>query len=113
MAKSVTDVLERLKAMPGRRQAAFFAAAAMVLAAAVLAAVWLGRPDYELLYSNLTSEDAGLIMQKLDEQKIPYKATAQGLMVPADKVALLRLKLAGEGLPSMAFETLKVETEAS
>ncbi|MDA8387927.1 MAG: flagellar basal-body MS-ring/collar protein FliF [Nitrospiraceae bacterium] len=99
MPKTVAQMMERIKAMPMGRQAAFLAAAALLLASVVASLVWLQRPDYELLYSNLTNQDAGLIMQKLDADKIPYKATAEGLMVPADKVDLLRLKLAAQGLP--------------
>ncbi|MDA8085362.1 MAG: flagellar basal-body MS-ring/collar protein FliF [Nitrospiraceae bacterium] len=99
MPKQIMDILEQLKGLPKGRQAAFFGGAVLLVAAIIVSFVWLQRPDYELLYSNLTDEDAGLIMQKLDQQKIPYKATSQGLMVPADKVAVLRLKLAAEGLP--------------
>ncbi len=99
MPKFITVILEQLKGLPRSRQAAFLGGAVLLVAAIVISFTWLQKPDYELLYSNLTAEDAGLIMQKLDAQKVPYKAAAEGLMVPADKVDLLRLKLAAEGLP--------------
>ena len=93
------SMIENLKGMPGKKQASLAAAAVLVIAALIFSVFWMGRTDYSLLYSNLTDEDAGLIMQKLDEQKIPYKATQEGLMVPSGKVSVLRLKLAAEGLP--------------
>ena len=99
MPKSAAQVMELVKAMPRGRQAAFLAASVLLVAAVVASFAWLEKPDYELLYSNLTDQDAGLIMQKLDAEKIPYKATAEGLMVPADKVDVVRMKLAAQGLP--------------
>ncbi|MDA8090837.1 MAG: flagellar basal-body MS-ring/collar protein FliF [Nitrospiraceae bacterium] len=92
-------LLAQIKGMPGKKQASLAAAVVLVIASLVFSVSWLEKTNYSLLYSNLTDEDAGLIMQKLDAQKIPYKATAAGLMVPSDQVSILRLKLAAEGLP--------------
>jgi flagellar M-ring protein FliF len=62
---------------------------------------WNTRPDYQVLFSNLSSEDAGDIVQKLKEKKIPYELTYGGtaVQVPRDQVYDLRLALATEGLP--------------
>lgn len=59
------------------------------------------RTDYRPLFSNLSSEDAGEIVKKLKEQKIPYRIESDGkaISVPSDKVYDLRLSLASEGLP--------------
>ncbi len=99
MPPAIQALMDQMKGLPRKKQVSMAAAAVLVIAALVFSASWMGRTDFSLLYSNLSAEDAGLIMQKLDEQKIPYKATAQGLMVPSDKVSVLRLKLAAEGLP--------------
>ncbi len=96
---SLKALIEQFKGLPRKRQAALAAALVLAIAALMFSVSWMNRTNYSLLYSNLTDEDAGLIMQKLDAQKIPYKATAQGLLVPSDKVSVLRLKLAAEGLP--------------
>jgi len=57
--------------------------------------------EYRVLFSNLSAEDAGSIIGKLDEQKIPYKVSSAGniVSVPAEKVSELRLELAAAGLP--------------
>jgi flagellar M-ring protein FliF len=59
------------------------------------------KTDYRTLFANLGSEDAGEIITKLKEQKIPYQIGADGkaILVPSDKVYDLRLSLATEGLP--------------
>ncbi|NMC74078.1 MAG: flagellar M-ring protein FliF [Geobacteraceae bacterium] len=59
------------------------------------------KTDYRPLFANLTGEDAGEIVKKLKEQKIPYRIEGDGkaILVPADKVYDLRLSLASDGLP--------------
>lgn len=62
--------------------------------------MWAQRIQYRTLYSGLSSEDAGAVVNKLTEMKVPYRAGAGGsVMVPAGSVYELRMKMAGEGLP--------------
>ncbi|NOY38731.1 MAG: flagellar M-ring protein FliF [Nitrospirae bacterium] len=79
----------------------------LTIASIVLLITWAQKPDYQVLYSNLRAEDAGLMVQKLKEMKIPYKTTPSGILVPSDKVYELRIQLAAMGLPqggSMGYE---------
>ncbi|NIM06547.1 MAG: flagellar M-ring protein FliF [Armatimonadetes bacterium] len=59
------------------------------------------RPSYAPLYSGLQQDDAGKIVEKLREQKVPYRLTGGGsaVEVASDKVHEVRLQLAEEGLP--------------
>lgn len=59
------------------------------------------RIDYKPLFSNLGNEDAGEIMKKLKDEKVPCRISDDGkaILVPADKVYELRMSLAAEGLP--------------
>ena len=58
------------------------------------------RPQMVVLYSNLTGDDAGLILQKLKDEKIPYEITdGETVKVPRDAVYETRLKMASLGLP--------------
>src|SRR5208337_5047043 len=59
------------------------------------------RIDYKPLFSNLGNEDAGEIMKKLNEMKVPCRISDDGksILVPAGKVYELRMSLASEGLP--------------
>jgi flagellar M-ring protein FliF len=57
--------------------------------------------EYRVLFSNLSAEDAGNIVGKLNDKKIPYKVSSSGnaISVPSEKVSELRLELAASGLP--------------
>lgn len=59
------------------------------------------KPDYQLLFSNISPEDAGAIIGKLKEQRVPYKVTGAGrtVLVPSETVDELRLQLASQGIP--------------
>lgn len=62
---------------------------------------WSGGVDLRALYSNLDPQDAGAIVARLKEQKIPYRISADGrtLLVPAESIHEVRMQLASEGLP--------------
>lgn len=57
--------------------------------------------SYKVLFSGLNQEDAGEVLTKLKDQRIPYKLSDDGgaILVPASQVYEVRLTLAGEGLP--------------
>jgi flagellar M-ring protein FliF len=76
--------------------------AALITAAGIGLMVYLtNQVEYRVLFSNLSAEDAGNIVGKLNEKKIPYKISSAGnvVSVPAEKVSELRLELAAAGLP--------------
>lgn len=68
----------------------------------VAVALWTQQPDMQVLYAKLSPEDANTIIQKLDELKVPHELAMGGttVLVPQSQVHGLRLKLAGEGMPS-------------
>ncbi len=74
----------------------------LLTAATIFLLIYLTtQVEYRVLFSNLSNEDAGNIINKLSEKKIPYKVSASGgaISVPADKVSELRMELAASGLP--------------
>ncbi len=62
---------------------------------------WTGKSEFVPLYTNLDPEDAGIILGKLKEQKIPYQIASNGatLLIPEEKIYETRMQLASEGLP--------------
>jgi flagellar M-ring protein FliF len=75
---------------------------ALITATGIGLMVYLtNQVEYRVLFSNLSAEDAGSIVGKLNEKKIPYKISSSGnvVSVPAEKVSELRLELAASGLP--------------
>ncbi len=62
----------------------------------------MGRQaEWRVLYANLADKDGGAVIAQLGTLDIPYKYTEGGgaILVPADRVHDLRLKLASMGLP--------------
>jgi flagellar M-ring protein FliF len=70
---------------------------ALVLFGAMYA---LRRPDYAVLFSNLSPEDSAAVIAKLKDEKVPYELTDGGstIMVPAENVYEERVALAGSGV---------------
>lgn len=83
------------------RKASILLATVITLAGISFLVYLTGQIEYRVLFSNLSSEDAGSIVNKLQEKKVPYKLSATGdaISVPMDKVAELRLEMATAGLP--------------
>lgn len=85
---------------PVRRVVALGAAG--LAAAAALAAMTLGRhAGYGVLYSDLGPEAASRVITALEARHVPFQLARGGteVLVPAERVAALRIQLAGEGLP--------------
>ena len=63
--------------------------------------LWLQKPELQILYSNLSAEDASAVVGKLRDGHIPYELSSDGaaILVPSDQVHELRLQLASQGLP--------------
>ena len=62
----------------------------------------MGRQaEWRVLYSNLADKDGGAVNAQLSTLNIPYKYTEGGgaILVPADRVHDVRLKMASLGLP--------------
>lgn len=101
MPEGLKKLLEPFLALSnGKRLVVAGVALTSLIAFASLIAV-ANRTDYRPLFSNLNSDDAGEIVKKLKEQKVPYQISDDGkaLLVPSDKVYDLRLSLASDGLP--------------
>jgi len=101
MPEGLKKLLEPFLALSGgKRLVVAGVALASLLAFGALITV-ANKTDFRPLFSNLTAEDAGEIVKKLKEQKIPHQISDDGkaVLVPSDKVYELRLSLASEGLP--------------
>ena len=70
-----------------------------LLAAVIGMSIWLTRPEYKVLYSNLGPEDASVVIKTLQGDKVAYRITDNGatIMVPQEVVYDQRIKIAGEG----------------
>jgi flagellar M-ring protein FliF len=85
---------------------------AAVLAAVLAIWMWSKSPDYRVLYANYSDKDGGAITASLDQMGVKYKFSEGGtaILVPAEQVPDLRLKLASQGLPkggNVGFELME------
>ncbi len=97
---AINNVLDNLKEMPAGKQFVLLLVIAISVAGMVLFYSWIQKADYQVLYSNLSEEDAGRIAQELQAKNIPHQIGSGGaVLVESDKVYDVRLKLASEGLP--------------
>ena len=73
----------------------------VILASIGTFVLYVNQKEYKTLFSNLSTEDAGKIIARLEEKKIFYKISSSGdsILVPAENVSKLRLELASSGLP--------------
>jgi flagellar M-ring protein FliF len=96
------DQAKKLFASLTPRQLASIAIVAIaVVAAVMLLSRWERESGLRPLYTGLAPEDASAIVQKLREGGVDFEITNNGteLLAPEDKVAELRLQMAGSGLP--------------
>uniref|UniRef100_A0A831TWX5 Flagellar M-ring protein n=1 Tax=Geobacter metallireducens TaxID=28232 RepID=A0A831TWX5_GEOME len=101
MPEGLKKLLEPFLALPPAKRWLVGGVVGVSIIAFVLLIMVANRTDYRPLFTNLASEDAGEIVTKLKEQKVPYRIAPDGkaILVPSDKVYDLRLSLASEGLP--------------
>ncbi|CAG9415878.1 flagellar basal-body MS-ring/collar protein FliF [Providencia alcalifaciens] len=109
--KGFASLIESIKADPKIPLIIAGAAAISIIVALLL---WFRSPDYRVLLSNLSAKDGGDIVGQLTQMNVPYQIADNGsaILVPADKVHELRLKLAQSGLPkggNTGFELLDKE----
>ncbi|MCO4855933.1 flagellar M-ring protein FliF [Herbaspirillum sp. WGmk3] len=73
----------------------------LVILGATVAAMWLVRTDYQVLFSDLSPQDAGAMVGELDKMKQPYKLADGGrtILIDKDVVHQTRIKLMSKELP--------------
>ncbi len=86
---------------PSMRPVLLLVGVAAAVALGVSVVLWSKGPTYDLLYANLSTEDASQVVQALEAGGIPYRLEAGNgaVTVPAERIHEARLKLAGQGLP--------------
>lgn len=73
--------------------------AAVLLIGFAVFIFWMNRPNYQVLYSKLSAEDANRVVKLLQAEKVSYKLENNGstVLVPQPQLYDLRIKVAGEG----------------
>ncbi len=110
-----TNLVSTVPASPlaqiNRAQRVRLLAAAFLVIVLVAAGLFMSRQsDWKVLYANLSDKDGGAVLAQLSQLNIPYKNSEGGaILVPAEKVHEVRLRLATLGLPkgsTVGFELM-------
>jgi flagellar M-ring protein FliF len=95
------QIRKLLKSWNMRQRITLALVAAAVIAGIVSFTHWNKERNFKPLYSELSAEDAGAVVAKLREGGVEYRLNNgdSTIMVPAEKVAELRLQMATAGIP--------------
>jgi len=98
----VNSFLETLKQLGAARLGIMGGIFVGLLMFFVFVSVRVSTPQMKLLYSDLSTEDAGSIAAKLEESQIKYDISSDGsrVIVPEDEIGRARMLLAEAGLPN-------------
>lgn len=106
MPAQITGALGKLTAAVkqfslAQRTLALIGLAVLVLGAVALSS-WAAKPSLSPLFTGLSSTDAAAVVDQLDAEGVAYELTDGGgtVLVPADSLYNMRLKLAAAGLPA-------------
>ena len=93
--------LDRLVAMPAGAKMKLGIGLAGLVAVIVAIGLWSSQGDYRVLFANLPDKEGGAVVAQLATMQVPYKFAEGGtaILIPAEKVNEVRLKLAAAGLP--------------
>ncbi|WP_127470469.1 flagellar basal-body MS-ring/collar protein FliF [Thiomicrorhabdus aquaedulcis] len=111
---SSSALINNLTSLSVAKQVSLVIALAASIALIVGIILWSQNTPYSLLFGSMDAKDLSEVVQTLDTEGVKYKIDEKsgGILVPADKVPALRLKLAAAGYPKQAatgYQLLDVE----
>lgn len=98
------NIKEKTATLSGKTKKLIIGGVIFCILLSVGVAVWLNTRPYEVLFSELSSEEASEIIGKLQEDGVSYKYQEDGtILVPAEQEEALKAQLVYEGYPSSGF----------
>ena len=98
----IDPIIGRLRALPPAKLFGLLGLVGIVVTVGLVSLLWIGGDGkQDVLYAQLTMEDAAAIASELKDMAVPYTIEGNGttIMVPSTMVYDLRLRLASAGLP--------------
>ena len=100
----------RLAAMPTRSKVMMGLGLALLAGAVLAITLWSNQGDFRPVFTGLSDKDGGAVISQLTTLNVPYRHEAGGtILVPANQVYDVRMKLASAGLPkgsTVGFELM-------
>ncbi len=108
--QAAPSLTQRLQTMPRRNQIGLGLGLLLLIALIIFAATGARTGDYRPVFTGLSDKDGGAVIAQLATMQVPYKNEPGGtILVPANQVYDVRMKLASAGLPKgslVGFEIL-------
>lgn len=107
------NFIDNLRALPLPKQLMLAGAVAGIVLAINFLVQGVTREPMALLYSGFEPQHAGEIIQKLDQEKIPYEIRGEAIFIPQNQRDAVRLDLAREGLPRPSVQGYELLDEVN
>ncbi len=99
----VEAFVQRFRDMSTSRLISFGALVAILISAIVVLVLWMNKTEFQVLYSNLSEDDAAKVVEMLRNENIEFEIGGGGVIsVPNEIVHETRLRVAAAGLPKGA-----------
>ena len=87
--------------MTGRQKAELSMITIITIVLLTIIAMWAGQTEFEVLFYDMETSEAGTVVEQLREENVEYKLENGGtkILVPRSKVQELKMSLAQQGLP--------------
>lgn len=97
----LTQFKDLWQSLGANQRISLILASGLVTLAMIGMMIWAAQPDYQLLYGNLSPDDTGKIVSKLEQKGVKSEIGAGGssVYVESSMVDRLRAELAVEGIP--------------
>lgn len=88
----------------------FLVGISVICCATLVAIFWVFKPKYQVLFSDLKSQDSAAMVAELERMKVPYKIdeTGNAILVDSDIVHVTRMKLMGRDIPVLGTVGLEL-----
>ncbi|ACV67866.1 flagellar basal-body MS-ring/collar protein FliF [Desulfohalobium retbaense] len=98
---SSPSLIQRIQDWPRRRKLSLLVVGLLCVAVFTFLILQARVADYQLLYADMTQQEASSVVDWLQDSNVSYQLRDQGssIYVPAGQVYKTRLDLAGDGLP--------------
>ncbi|MCD4675799.1 MAG: flagellar M-ring protein FliF [Desulfobacula sp.] len=97
----IERIITTLKELSLSRKIALGLLAMVLVAGFTTMFIWANKTEFKAAYTELSKDDAALVVEKLKESNTPYRLTGDGttIMVPETIVYDVRLSMARDGIP--------------
>lgn len=108
MQETIQRTIDKIKgywkSIPTGKKVSLASAAIAVIVLFIFLISYFTKVEYKVLSSGLTLKELNAVTSKLTEYAVDYKIQDNStVLVPADQVSAIRVRLAGENLPTAAY----------